>query len=229
VLDTAHTHVYVATDLTFSYGTAGDTPLSGIFGSPGLWDIGVARPDTAMGEVAFILDTNGSHAFEPSDLTEFYGLPTDQPVVGDWQGSGRYSMGVFRQGTWVLDWNGNGSFDSGDKTCSFGQAGDVAVVGDWTGDGKSKIGVFRSGLWVLDANASCAYETSDPSFDFGGAGDVPVVGDWNGDRISDVGVTRPQGGVLDWYLDSNGTRVYDSGDEMFGFGLSTDRPVVGMW
>jgi hypothetical protein len=229
VLDTAHTHAYVSTDLQFSYGQGGDVPVTGIFGSPGLWDIGVARPDPTAGGMAFIFDSNGSHAFEPSDLTDFYGLTTDLPVVGDWQGNGHHSVGVFRQGTWILDWNGNGTYDSGDKICSFGLATDIPVVGDWTGEGRSKIGVFRGGLWVLDADGSCAQETSDPSFYFGGAGDTPVVGDWNGDRISDVGVTRPQGGVLDWYLDSNGTRVYDSGDEMFGFGLSTDRPVVGRW
>jgi hypothetical protein len=227
-LDTAHTHQFVASDLTFAYGGAGDTPLTGLFGtSPSSW-IAVARHDSG-GFMAFYLDTNGDHSYQSSDPEHHYGYSTDQAIAGDWLGNGHSSIGIFRSGTWALDANGNGSFDSADPVCSFGGAGDIGVVGDWTGDGKSKIGVFRKGTWVLDTNGSCVYEASDPSFTFGGAGDQPVVGDWNGDGKSDVAVGRANGAGLSWTLDSNGNRGFDSADESFIFGVNTDIVVAGVW
>jgi len=80
-------------------------------------------------------------------------------VVGDWTGTGKSKIGLFRSGYfWILDMNGNGVFDGTgvgqDVAFAYGGiSGDVPVVGDWAGTGVSQVGVFRSGyLWVLDAN-----------------------------------------------------------------------------
>lgn len=73
-----------------------------------------------------------------------FGIPGDQPVMGDWSGDGRQTPGIFRNGTWVLDMTGNG-FDGGDRVLSFGLPGDKAVAGDWDGDGVDTVGVFRNG------------------------------------------------------------------------------------
>jgi len=35
----------------------------------------------------------------------------DLPLTGDWSGSGKTSIGIFRSGYWLLDLNGNGAFD----------------------------------------------------------------------------------------------------------------------
>ena len=52
----------------------------------------------------------------------FGGKPDDIPVTGDWNGSGKTKIGVYRAslGQWLLDYNGNGVSDAGDKTYHFG-------------------------------------------------------------------------------------------------------------
>ena len=77
------------------------------------------------------------------DQTLTFGQAGDVPVTGDWNGSGTFKIGVFRNGQWLLDYNGNGVWDGvagGDRLYTFGQAGDKPVVGDWNGNGTSKVG-----------------------------------------------------------------------------------------
>ena len=75
-------------------------------------------------------------------------LPTlrgDLPVVGDWNGDGTDTIGVFRNGTWFL----RNSNDPGpvDVAFSWGARSQIPVVGDWNGDGTDTIGVYRLGTW----------------------------------------------------------------------------------
>jgi hypothetical protein len=65
-----------------------------------------------------------------------FGQPGDLPVVGDWDGTGVFKIGLFRPSTgeWLLDLNGNGVWDG----CQvdgclgpFGQEGDSPLVGKW--------------------------------------------------------------------------------------------------
>ena len=67
------------------------------------------------------------------------------PVVGDWDGSGRDSIGVFRNGEWILDSNHNFKQDATDQVRHMGDAGDKPVVGDWNGTGHAEIGVYHNG------------------------------------------------------------------------------------
>ena len=65
-----------------------------------------------------------------------FGRSGDLPVVGDWEGTGKAKIGVFRPSTgeWILDINGNGQFDGCQAdgcVASFGQQGDLPVVGKW--------------------------------------------------------------------------------------------------
>jgi len=166
-------------------------------------------------------------------FTRLFGAPGDQPVVGDWTGSGVTRIGVFRKGAWFLDLNNNGKWDGidgGDEYYEFGLPGDRAVVGDWNGDGTSKLGVYREGQWVLDFNGTHKY---DPrigemrAFHFGLPSDVPVVSNWrHTGREDQVGVFRD--GM--WYVDSNGDGKYEvEKDDLYPFGLPGDIPVVVDW
>jgi hypothetical protein len=75
-----------------------------------------------------------------------FGLEGDVPVMGDWNGDGTGTVGVFRAGRWFQrDGNGPGPA----RTFRFGVAGDVPVAGDWNGDGRDTVGVFRNGTWFL--------------------------------------------------------------------------------
>ncbi|MEE4377390.1 MAG: hypothetical protein V2J55_07740, partial [Candidatus Competibacteraceae bacterium] len=68
-----------------------------------------------------------------------FGAPSDVPVAGDWNGDGKFSVGVKRGSTWFLDANGNNQWDNcqqdgGQDICIFGDFGapsDVPVAGRW--------------------------------------------------------------------------------------------------
>ncbi len=65
-----------------------------------------------------------------------FGGPGDLPVTGDWTGTGRTAIGIFRPSdrTWILDLNDNGRFDecSVDRCVpTFGAVGDLPITGAW--------------------------------------------------------------------------------------------------
>ena len=72
-----------------------------------------------------------------------------QVVMGDWNGDGNDTPGIFHQGNWILDQTGNG-ITNDDQRLSFGWSTDVPVAGDWDGDGVDTVGAFRDGAWYLD-------------------------------------------------------------------------------
>jgi len=99
----------------------------------------------------------------------------------------------------------------------------------------SKIGVVRptgSGVAVfaLDSNGNGTFDSADSVFYFGLNSDHFLVGDWNGDGSDKIGVVRPQAdGTNIFSLDTNGNGAFDSGDQVFTFGLSSDTVLVGDW
>ena len=96
---------------------------------------------------------------------------------------------------------------------------------------EDRIGVFRgTSAWYLDSNGSGAWDAQDTLSNFGIAGDIPVTGDWNGEGRTKIGTVRSAGGVLVWFLDTNGNNAYDSGIDFVSiFGLPGDIPVIGDW
>jgi lysophospholipase L1-like esterase len=187
---------------------------------------------------AWYLDSNGNDQWDGSaDSTHSFGIPTDKPVTGDWNGDGITNIGVFRDGAWYLDLNGNGKWDPGvDKAISvhsFGNPNDIPITGDWNGDGKTNIGIFRKGAWYLDFNGNGKW---DPGVDkeypvgyFGVSNDIPITGDWNGDGKTNIGVFRKGG----WYLDFNGNGQWDKNVDTTissgSFGIRNDIPITGDW
>ena len=72
-----------------------------------------------------------------------FGLGTDVPVLGDWDGDGIDDLGVYDQatGTFALWLEAGGVTWVG--TVQWGQAGDLPVTGDWDGNGTDDLGVWR--------------------------------------------------------------------------------------
>jgi hypothetical protein len=75
-----------------------------------------------------------------------WGLSTDVPVPGDFDGDGKADPTVFRASTgqwWVLKSTG------GTQSVTWGTVGDVPIAGDWNGDGRSDFTVWRpsTGVW----------------------------------------------------------------------------------
>jgi hypothetical protein len=144
-----------------------------------------------------------------------------QPVVGDWNGDGRSTVGWFRDGNWRLR-NAN-SAGQPSLSFTFGARGDRPVVGDWNGDGRTTVGVVRNGEWLLRMS-----NTAGPpqrSFWFGRGIDLPLVGDWNGDGRDGPGIVRDG----EWHL--RNTLTGGQGQIRFTFGRVTqgDVPLVGDW
>ena len=179
--------------------------------------IGVFRPGTA--EFFGKSGRPGIKDDQQSGLQFAYGDGTDVPVIGDWDGNGTQTHGVYRDGRWILT-NTLGS-ESGDYERIYGQAGDQPIVGDWDGDGIQTIG-FRRGSHFFLSNSNLFPSTA-YQFTTGQAGGTPVAGDWDGDGVESVGVYRSGR----WFLPT------DNSDGASGttvtFGSDTDLPVVGDW
>ena len=117
-----------------TFGTGDALPVVGDWTGTGQEEIGVFGPST--GE--WFLDMNGNGKFDGCiiDACPRFGASIDLPVVGDWDGTGKARIGVFRPSTgeWFLDMDGNGKFDGCIiDAClgPFGQPGDLPVVGKW--------------------------------------------------------------------------------------------------
>jgi hypothetical protein len=164
-------------------------------------------------------------------MVSSFGQGGDIPFWGDWDGSGKVRIGVFRPSTaqWFLDINGNGVYDpaGGDKVGTFGVAGDIPVVGDWTGSGVTRVGIFRSGLWELDSNGDLAFDSGDASGYFGVSGDQPIVGKWTAGGPTKIGIFRPSTNL--WSQDTNGDVTWEPSDLSGVFGQSGDMPILGDW
>jgi hypothetical protein len=115
----------------------------------------------------------------------------DQPLAGDWDGTGVERIGVFRpsSGMFLLK-GGNSSSAPLAYSVKFGQPGDLAVAGDWLGKGRCGIGVFRPATSTFLLKQTLDSQPPDLTITFGAAGDIPLAGDWNGGGTAGIGVYR---------------------------------------
>lgn len=185
----------------------------------------------------FYTDTNGDgiwNGIAGGDAREVFGMPGDEPLVGDWDGNGFDNIGVNRGNQFYLDTNGNGVWDGnagGDDFFFFGIPTDSPVIGDWNGDGKDSIGIKRGNQYYLDKNGNGEWNGvagGDTAFFFGLTSDEMIAGDWDGDGADSIGIKRGN----QFYLDTNGNERWDGvagGDEAFFFGITSDVALSGDW
>jgi len=157
------------------------------------------------------------------DISTNYGMPGDYPVVGDWDGNGTDTIGIYRNGVFYLS-NSN-TTSSADIVFAFGMPGDQPIAGDWNNDGIDTIGLYRSSAITFYLRNSNSTGAPDMSFAFGNPGDVGIAGDWDGDGIDTTGVFRPINGTL-FLKNSN---VDGFADLAITYGLPGDKPVMGDW
>jgi hypothetical protein len=130
-----------------------------------------------------------------ADTSFVYGLPSDRQLMGDWDGDGVKTPGVYRSGKFFL--RNSNTTGVADISFFYGIAGgdDVPLVGDWDGDGVDTVGVYRAdaGNWYLrNTNTS---GVADLSFTYGRAFELVDVGDWDGNG-TDTPVVKRTGQVV---------------------------------
>ena len=195
------------TDITVAYGAAqapyNDIPLVGDWDGDGDDTIGVYRRQTAT----FLL-RNSNTAGSP-DISVAYGTPSsptdDVPVVGDWDGDGDDTIGVYRRSTntWLL--RNSNTAGSAQITAPFGTGiasggyQQIPVPGDWDNNNTDTPGIQEAAC----TGDSCpltrdwAYRLTDQ---YGGNQEVKVVAT---DRLGHVAsqiinvIRPPQGDLLD--------------------------------
>ena len=98
-----------------------------------------------------------------------WGISTDLPVTGDWNGDGITDVGVYRPSvhTFLLK---NGTTTA----INWGISTDLPVTGDWNGDGITDVGVYRpsSHMFYLKNGTTTA-------INWGVSTDLPVTGKWS--------------------------------------------------
>jgi hypothetical protein len=178
---------------------------------------GVFRPSNGL------LYLKNSNVSGFADVALNYGLPGDYPVVGDWDGNGTVTIGIYRQGAFYL--RNSNTIGFADIVVAFGLPGDQPIAGDWDGDGVDTIGVFRpsNGQFLLRNSNSEGF--AEMSFFLGNPGDVGIAGDWDGDGLDTTGVFRPSNGII--FMKNSNTTGF--ADIALNYGLPGDQPVTGDW
>lgn len=118
-----------------TFGGEDALPIVGDWNGTGEEEIGVFFPKRGQWRLDANGDGNLNNCHVDACLGKF-GAKGDLPVAGDWDGTGRVRIGVFRPrtGEWLLDMNGNGKFDGcGADKClgPFGHPDDLPATGKW--------------------------------------------------------------------------------------------------
>jgi len=217
-----------AVDFSFLYGQ-GLTDYQAVVGDWNNDDVdtqGVYTRFNASNIGVFAL-SNTFNGFDAVSLPSFaYSDASSSwlPTIGDWNGNGSDSVGVYRvtDGIWVLT-NNNSSVAPSYPAFAFGGGpGVVPLAGDWDGDGVDSVGVFNfnTSRWIL-SNGIVGYAAVNFDFVYGAAGSYPIPGDWDGDGIDTPGLYNPVTGQ--WLLRNTNTTgaadiafVYGQGSGLVG-------------
>jgi serine-aspartate repeat-containing protein C/D/E len=177
------------------YGNSWTAPEDILLNEPGIPDAtnqhltkpkNLPPPKGSVRERLMQRSVDGTPRTDEVDHVFQYGTDNDTPVVGDFNGDGISTVGLFNGGQWSLDSNGDGRFTEQDSYYEFGRAGDIPVVGDFDGDGIDEIAVVRGSKLIVDSNGNGEMDAADKVFEIEGEGDEVIAGDFDGDGIDEV-------------------------------------------
>jgi hypothetical protein len=165
-----------------------------------------------------------------SETVFFYGNPGDYPMMGDWDGDGIDTPGLYRQSDGFVYLRNSNSQGIADIRFFFGNPGDIPIAGDFNDDGFDTVSIYRPStgqvfiINELGANDG-GLGAAELSYFFGNPGDKPFIGDFDGDGVDTVGLHRESTGFV--YFRNSHTQ--GNADAQFFFGDPGDRLVAGDW
>jgi D-alanyl-D-alanine carboxypeptidase len=173
-----------------------------------------------------------AHKFEWGPLSSafYYGNPGDVPFMGDWDGDGVDTPGLYRRSDGYVYLRNSNTQGIADTKFFFGNPGDLPLVGDWDGDGRDTVSIYRPSearFYVVNrlGSADKGLGAADFFFDFGDPGDAPFAGDLDGDGVDEVGLHRVSSGKV-YYRTTLTTGVAEVD---FIYGDPGDVVVAGDW
>jgi hypothetical protein len=165
------------------------------------------------------------------DTTSFYfGNPGDFPIMGDWDGDGVETPGMYRQSDGYVYLRNSNTQGIADIRFFFGNPGDIPIAGDFDGDGFDTVSIYRPSegrfyiINELGANEG-GLGAAETDYLFGNAGDAPFVGDFDGDGVDTVGLHRESTGLV-YFRNSHTEGIAES---QFIYGDPGDKIVAGKW
>ncbi len=154
--------------------------------TPGIYTDGYTTYGTYHPGTWSLFDSNSAD----TTINEFTGgtwTSEGIPVIGDWDGDGIDTVGIFvGNGQWYLATSNSAAGLEGLTPISYGMTGDIPIPGDWDGDGDDTIGVRRNTEFIL-SNVNAGGGTL-VRFHFGEVDDYPFSGSWNGDAYDTIGL-----------------------------------------
>lgn len=211
-----------------------DNDLDQLKGVPGsafevVQTVSPTLPDHVGAYKSGVFYLRNTNTTGPADISVVYGgAATHQPIVGDWDGDGVDSIGVYDTATGLLQLRNSNSSGPPDYVFTFGNPGDAAFAGRWTGSATHDgVGVYRNSNGILYLRNALSTGYSDFFMIFGNPGDTGFAGDWNGDAVASVGIYRPSTTHI-YLTNTNGAGItYSDFDFIYNFG--NNRLVVADW
>jgi subtilisin family serine protease len=155
----------------------------------------------------------------PAEYTYTFGQPTDEILVGDWDGDGVDTIAVRRGNRYLINNSVRG--DEPVTEINFGRASDTVLVGDWNGDGFDTLAVRRGATYFISNRIATG--PAEVEVTYGRAADDVYVGDFDGDRTDSLMVRRGN-----TYFISNSLRGGPA-DVVLNYGRASDTVLVGDW
>ncbi|MCJ7780983.1 MAG: hypothetical protein MUQ27_09165 [Acidimicrobiia bacterium] len=184
-------------------------------------DVGLVNPQS--GE--WHLEGSGGNV-----VSFFFGNPGDYPFMGDWNGDGVATPGLYRQSDGYVYLRNSNTQGVADIKFFFGNPGDVPIAGDFNNDGFDTVSIYRPSnqtFYIINKLGSNdgGLGAAEFSYVFGNPGDKPFVGDFDGDGVETVGLHRESSGLV--YFRNSHTQ--GNADAQFIYGNPGDRFVAGDW
>jgi hypothetical protein len=160
----------------------------------------------------------------------FYGNPGDVPFMGDWDGDGIETPGLYRQSDGFAYIRNTNTQGNANISFFFGNPGDIPIAGDFNGDGFDTLSIYRPAnqtFYIINqlGKDGGGLGAAEFSYVFGNPGDKPFVGDFDGDGVETVGLHRESTGLV-YYRNEHSQ---GNAQNQFLFGNPGDRLIAGDW